>query len=304
MPPVLNFPGVYIEELPSAVHTITGVATSIAAFAGWAPEGPTDRAALALSFADFQNQFGGLDSRSYLGYAVNQFFANGGQQAFIIRVVWDGSLTAATGTTPTAAGTSSATVGASLPLFARSPGLWGDDLRITVALAADPTRFSIQVGRVVNGNTIVLENFFNLSTTSTDPHFVVAVIDSDSRYITFVDPATGTAPATISATPTAASATPLTGGAEGSVLTPLDGVNGDGNFELALGADPAATGNTFGIHLLDRVDIFNLLCVPGETDAPTIQNLQAYCRANERSASWIAPRTKAPVTLRARGRWD
>jgi phage tail sheath protein FI len=32
-----------------------------------------------------------------------------------------------------------------------------------------------------------------------------------------------------------------------------------------------------GVHLLDRVDIFNLLCVPGETDAPTIQLLQGYC---------------------------
>jgi len=34
MPPSLTYPGVYIEELPSAVHTVTGVATSIAAFIG------------------------------------------------------------------------------------------------------------------------------------------------------------------------------------------------------------------------------------------------------------------------------
>src|SRR6202035_1375408 len=27
-----------------------------------------------------------------LGYAVNQFFSNGGQQAYIVRLVWDGSL--------------------------------------------------------------------------------------------------------------------------------------------------------------------------------------------------------------------
>ena len=30
-----TYPGVYIQELPSAVHTITGVATSIAAFVGY-----------------------------------------------------------------------------------------------------------------------------------------------------------------------------------------------------------------------------------------------------------------------------
>ena len=78
MPATLTYPGVYIEEIPSGVHTITGVATSIAAFIGWAPQGPTDRAVRVLSWADYQRQFGGLDSRSILGFSVNQFFANGG----------------------------------------------------------------------------------------------------------------------------------------------------------------------------------------------------------------------------------
>ena len=41
MPPTFTYPGVYIEEIPSAVHTITGVATSIAAFVGWASAGST-----------------------------------------------------------------------------------------------------------------------------------------------------------------------------------------------------------------------------------------------------------------------
>src|SRR5664279_6141881 len=101
MPASLSYPGVYIEELQSAVHTITGVATSIAAFIGWAPQGPTDQASLVESWADYQTQFGGLDSRSYLGYSVNQFFANGGQQAYIVRLV-KGAATA----TSTSVGTS------------------------------------------------------------------------------------------------------------------------------------------------------------------------------------------------------
>jgi hypothetical protein len=42
MPATLSYPGVYIEEIPSGVHTITGVATSIAAFVGAALRGPTD----------------------------------------------------------------------------------------------------------------------------------------------------------------------------------------------------------------------------------------------------------------------
>src|ERR1700733_14217602 len=81
-----TFPGVYIKEIPSGVHTITGVATSIAAFVGWSAQGSTDKATLVQSWSDFANQFGGLDPRSYLGYAVNQFFANGGQQAYIVRL--------------------------------------------------------------------------------------------------------------------------------------------------------------------------------------------------------------------------
>ena len=61
MPVALTFPGVYIEEIPSGVRTITGVATSIALFIGWAARGPTDRAVRLTSFADYERQFGGLD---------------------------------------------------------------------------------------------------------------------------------------------------------------------------------------------------------------------------------------------------
>src|SRR5882724_5101879 len=53
MPVQVSYPGVYIEEIPSGVRTITGVATSIAAFVGWAPKGPVDHAQRVLSWADY-----------------------------------------------------------------------------------------------------------------------------------------------------------------------------------------------------------------------------------------------------------
>jgi len=59
-----TYPGVYIEELSSGVHTITGVATSIAAFVGWAPQGPVTEATLVESWSDYQTLYGGLDARS------------------------------------------------------------------------------------------------------------------------------------------------------------------------------------------------------------------------------------------------
>ncbi len=137
--PTFTYPGVYIEELSSGVHSITGVATSIAAFIGWAPQGPIEQATLIESWADYQALFGGLDARSKLGYSVNQFFANGGTQAYIVRLVWELSLVAAAGTNPTPSATAvaagvgyataaiSASVGAivspSIPLSVGTPVL-------------------------------------------------------------------------------------------------------------------------------------------------------------------------------------
>jgi len=89
-----TYPGVYIQELPSGVHSISGVATSIAAFVGWAPQGPVKETKLIESWSDYQATYGGLDARSLLGYSVNQFFGNGGQQAYIVRLIWDGSIPA------------------------------------------------------------------------------------------------------------------------------------------------------------------------------------------------------------------
>jgi phage tail sheath protein FI len=74
----------------NGTHPIAGAPTSIAAFAGWAAQGPTDAAVLVSNWSDFERQFGGFDPRFYLGYAVSHFFANGGQEAYIARLVSDG----------------------------------------------------------------------------------------------------------------------------------------------------------------------------------------------------------------------
>jgi phage tail sheath protein FI len=86
MPATLSYPGVYIEEIPSGVRTITGVATSITAFIGRAQRGPTDKAITINNFSDFERIFGGLWLESTLGYAVRDFYQNGGSQAIIVRL--------------------------------------------------------------------------------------------------------------------------------------------------------------------------------------------------------------------------
>jgi len=86
MPAALTYPGVYVEEIPSGVHTITGVATSITAFIGRARRGPTNQATTINSFGDFEKTFGGLWVNNALGYAVRDFFLNGGSQAIVVRL--------------------------------------------------------------------------------------------------------------------------------------------------------------------------------------------------------------------------
>ena len=86
MPVQPTYPGVYIEEISSGVHTITGVATSITAFIGRAMRGPVNEATLIESLADFERIFGGLWLESTMSYAVRDFFQNGGSQAIIVRL--------------------------------------------------------------------------------------------------------------------------------------------------------------------------------------------------------------------------
>ena len=86
MPSTLTYPGVYIEEIPSGVRTITGVATSITAFVGRALSGPVNQAVTINSFGDFERVFGGLWLDSSMSYAVRDFYLNGGSQAIIVRL--------------------------------------------------------------------------------------------------------------------------------------------------------------------------------------------------------------------------
>src|SRR3990172_6859989 len=86
MPVTPTYPGIYMEEIPSGVRTITGVATSITAFLGRALRGPVNVSTIINSFADFERIFGGLWEESSLGYAVRDFYLNGGSQAVIVRL--------------------------------------------------------------------------------------------------------------------------------------------------------------------------------------------------------------------------
>src|SRR3954470_1282123 len=88
MPVQTTYPGVYIEERPSGVHTIVGVSTSVTAFVGATASGPVDTPVRIFSFADYVRTFGApLDEARPMGHAVQLFFVNGGSEAVIVRAV-------------------------------------------------------------------------------------------------------------------------------------------------------------------------------------------------------------------------
>src|SRR6185503_11892399 len=128
MPVTLSYPGVYIEEIPSGVRTIIGVATSITAFVGRTLRGSTDDPVRIQSFGDFEREFGGLWPHSTVSYAVQQFFLNAGSDALVVRVHNNATKATHILNTPTS----------SLVLEARSEGTWGDKVQAEVTTQIAP----------------------------------------------------------------------------------------------------------------------------------------------------------------------
>ena len=79
--------GLKVEVERGPDRSIARLATARTAFVGRTLRGPVDRPVFIKSFGDFQHIFGGLWQPSPLGYAVEQFFDNGGREALIVRVV-------------------------------------------------------------------------------------------------------------------------------------------------------------------------------------------------------------------------
>jgi uncharacterized protein len=75
------------EDQTGPEQSIARLATARTAFVGRTLRGPVERPVFIKSFAEFQQEFGGLWQPSPLGYAVEQFFDNGGREALIVRVV-------------------------------------------------------------------------------------------------------------------------------------------------------------------------------------------------------------------------
>ena len=288
MPVTPTYPGVYIEEIPSGVRTITGVATSITAFIGRTLRGPVNTPVRIQSYGDYARVFGGLWNDSTVSFAVNDFFRNGGTDAVIVRL--ENGADAATVDIGGLA-LEAATKGVA------NPGDWANNLHGIVDLDVDPdapaNTFNLTLQLLdrpdpVDGRVLSAETFRNVSTETTSPRFISDVLAQQSQFAhTTAVPASPTAGDGMFGDTGAG----FTEGTNGNVLASTDYDNP---------ADALMREEKRGLYALEDVDLFNLLVIPPRTPASempdtVLATALAYCQ--ERRAmlildprdSWVDP---------------
>ena len=175
----VSYPGVYLLEVPSGVHTITGVATSVAAFFGRATLGPMNKAVHVLSVSDYQRTFGAPHPSSDLAQSVQQFFGNGGAECYVTRLA-HGAL-AADITLRNLADDRNV-----LHVTAKFEGAAGNGIRLAIDYDTpnpDDT-FNLVVSFEDAGVVVSQESFTNLSMDPASPRFAPSFVTQSSDLVT------------------------------------------------------------------------------------------------------------------------
>ncbi len=286
----LTYPGVYIQEVPSGVRTITGVATSITAFIGRARRGAMDRPVRVQSFAEYSRVFGGLWQHSTMSYAVSHFFQHGGANALIVRV--HNGAAPATGSAD------------GLNLVAASPGQWGTLLRVRVDHDTRPEvgnekLFNLTVRDTSTGST---ELFRNVSVETSHARYIGRILEEESGLVRLDGPAPADRPG---ATQDAeAGVDPMTV-TPGSIAFGADGDDGNEiEDQQVIPIEENAIQAREGIYALESADLFNLLCIPplsrdNDVGLDTWGKAAKYCQDRramlivDPPAAWTANATDA-----------
>ena len=160
----LGAPGIRVAP-PEPVRVITGVRRDVAAFVGIAPRGPvrvpveplepdidvavwlagprTRSVAVPItSWDEYRYRFGGFEGPGRLPYAVSTFFAQGGERAWVVRIVHDHGDPAIdeAGRACGCLAPLRTTGGDPIVLTARDEGAWGDALRATMTFTTRPVQ--------------------------------------------------------------------------------------------------------------------------------------------------------------------
>jgi phage tail sheath protein FI len=273
-----TYPGVYVEEIPSGVRTIMGVSTSDSAFVDFFPRGPVNEATRITSYSDFERNFGGLHPWSEASYAIQQFYLNGGQVAWVVRID-----VGSPGTAWKALLGGSPVQDSSLKVYAKNPGEWGNYLKVAVVQPTTTSKFNLLVHEVdKQGQVIQTESHLNLSMDKNNTRYVVYVIAEDSNLVVVTDDGLGTAPAGVTPNQSGGAEesdfASLTGGSNGSVMDADGAIVNASEFATAMKGNPT---NKTGMYALDKIApyIFNILCLPAAAKLGTSDMSAVYTAA-------------------------
>ncbi len=256
-----TYPGIYIQEVQSNSHPITAAPTSITVFVGYTHPFKTDpanwgKAIEIFSFTDYEREFGGLYTSvvldSHVAYAVNQFFLNGGTDAYIVAL--QPSYYDSLGNSKGLVMPSSVTVGP-VDFTAREP-IDLVPMTVTVnnlqSVNASNDTADVLISYGSQGETYRKVNL----TSTTDPNYIVNRITGVSQLVTV----TATPGSSFAAVGQAAFQNP-------------PGVQSNWSAYSAVDFTPVFQQDSS----LDKVSIFNLLLIPGIADNGIWSEALAFC---------------------------
>ena len=276
-------------EDPAGPRTIAGSPTSITAFVGRAARGITETPVTVTSFADFDREFGGLWEGSTLGFAVRDFFANGGTTAIVVRL--HRPETGRRAKPPRAA----LAVG-TLELVAADEGAWGNALRARVEVDTRPpaaalgetstARFNLFVR---DGTTGAIEEHCDLVVAPPEhPRQVTNVLELESQLVRVR--AVGRKRPRASRAVVDAGKTVWDDNTVPTNATVTEPASDGRRLTAASFIAPERPAEPRGVHALDQADQFNLLVIPpytksGSVDTAVVAGAARYCE--ERRAMLI-----------------
>ena len=199
MPSYLH-PGVYVEEIPSGSRPIEGVATSTAAFVGFANKGPVGEPNLISKWDDYDKEYGGIINLEKetkgdpMGLSVAAFFQNGGTKAYIVRITedWENEVASAMHAVkaegyvdhPQDIGKKA------IKFTAINEGKWANEIVVKMSVSEiDNNAHDVHIGKeTIDGNGNIdfssIEVFPEVSLDKTNPQFIKDVIDGVSELVT------------------------------------------------------------------------------------------------------------------------
>ncbi|NUO82506.1 phage tail sheath subtilisin-like domain-containing protein [candidate division KSB1 bacterium] len=283
MPEYLS-PGVYIEEVRGQ-QPIEGVGTSTGAFVGLATKGPIGKAELVANWTQFVDKFGGLTTDGYLGYAVYQFFAEGGTRCYVVRTCHYSGDPKKPDATSANGILKDAQDAATLKATASSPGKWGKTLSVKIETASDGGNL---FKMIILQNSVEVESFDNLSMSEKDANnqpnenYVESRIDGISKFI-FIDLATNS----------------TKNPPKQNTTFPLDQDGVDGITGLIQSDFIGDESLQNGLHAFDPIDDINIVAIPDSpvTGNGLVKEATTYCE-NRRDCFFVAD---PPIGLKPSG---